>query len=407
MGQPAWSRGEHVEPVPIRLADVGTAPARRRMGWVLFLIAFGVFALWIATKVPTVSIPLLIALFVAYIFAPPVSWLERRGIPRALAVFGIGLTLVGIVAGLGAIVAPAAWEEIQRLPDSLRTVLQTLRERFGLAVPVSADALIPMVTKELSQTPSGKLVRTGTTALETMTAIILVPIFSVLVLYHFDRARDWMKAQVPPRHRESVLEVTGEADHAIGAFLRGQLLVALILAVLYTIGFFLAGTPHPIVLGVVSGMGNFIPFVGTAIGIALATILTLATGSGVTTLILTFVVFAVVQAFEGWLITPKIVGDRVGLSATSVILAVALFGELFGFLGLLFAVPILACLRIAFGLVLRSYRRSRIFSGGAPKSRCETPGDEPARQRCANYGLVERCHSERGTSPGTQAHSRS
>jgi predicted PurR-regulated permease PerM len=169
------------------------------------------------------------------------------------------------------------------------------------------------------------------------------------------------------------------------------MLVGAILCVLYSAGFWIVGTPYPFLIGIVSGLGNFIPFVGTLFGVVLATALVLLDGSGWTTLLLTFAVFGVVQGLESWVITPRIVGRRVGLSPLAVLVAVLVFGELFGLVGVVLAVPVAAALRITGSLVLQSYRRSVVYRGRLTPARVGLATDR-------RYGRNARASSARRTS---------
>jgi len=181
-----------------------------------------------------------------------------------------------------------------------------------------------------------------------------------------------MHALVPPRLRPVVSEVAHEIDEVLGQFVRGQLLVMLILAVLYSVAYSLIGVRLAVPIGIVAGLLSFIPYAGGATALGLALLMCLMVGTSWPQIAGVVAAYAVIQALEGFVITPRIMEEKVGLSAVWVLLALLVFGELFGFFGVLIAVPAAAVTKIFVLRALAHYRKSQLFTGATG------PGAEPA-----------------------------
>jgi predicted PurR-regulated permease PerM len=322
-----------------------------------------------------VSIPLLVAFIVAYFLRPVVRSLQRRGLPGPLAIVLILLSALLLVAGLVAVLGPQLAGEFADLPEKLQLMWERVTHwaeaRFGVDLTEAREAFTDLAVAKLKELPEsgGSPARSvlaalyggATSTLAALVGLFLTLVFIFFMLRGFDRVITAVRDLVPPRYRDSVVARAREIDRAMSSFLRGQITVAMILAVLYTLGFLLVGVPLAVAVGLIAGLGNVIPFVGTAIGVVLATGLVLLENPGWTQLLAVWGVFAVVQALEGWVITPKIVGESLDLSPFVVIVAVMVFGELFGFVGVLVAVPLTAVLKILGSSLLAGYRDSAFF----------------------------------------------
>lgn len=364
----------------------GTAGGRR--GWVRIAWGFGtllvLFSLvWLAMAVRSVSIPLLLGFIVAYFLAPVVKGLAKRGVPVPAAIALILLVAILLVGGAGALLGPQLADEFADLPEKTRLMAERCmawaETRFDIDLEEARASLRELLSEKISTldqsaiaTPAARVLGAiygG--AMGTLSALIgigMTLIFTFFMLRDFDRVVAAARDLVPPRFRPFVDARAREIDRAMSSFLRGQLTVAGILSVLYIIGFLIVGIPLAVAVGLIAGLGNVIPFVGTAVGLVLAIGLVLLEEPTMGMLGGTLGVFLVVQALEGWVITPKIVGESLDLSPFVVIVAVLVFGELFGFVGVLIAVPLTAVLKILGRSVMTSYRESEFFEedGAAP-----------------------------------------
>jgi predicted PurR-regulated permease PerM len=180
----------------------------------------------------------------------------------------------------------------------------------------------------------------------TILNLLLLPFIVYYLALDLKRVHYSVLIWTPKQARRRIRTIARKIDVTISAFLKGQVTVALILSVLYVTGLGILGIEQWFVLGVISGIGSVVPYLGAIIGVTLSTLMTLATFGTVQSLLLVWGLYVVVQALEGTLITPRIVGDQVGLSPLLVILALFAGASLFGVLGVLFAIPVAASLRV-------------------------------------------------------------
>ncbi len=327
----------------------------------------------------SVLTPIAFAFLVAYLCDPLVDRLERWRVPRGPAtavVLGGALLLMG--AGL-LLWLPAILSEVadfgQRLPGLLEQGFEQLRgwlRAQGVEVPDRlGDALRrvrldPGVAKE-ALAPAATLLHwlVGGTAsvADAVMALLMVPVFSAYLLYDFDRIVEVLRDLLPRGHRERVVELAREVDAALAAFVRGQISVMLVLSVLYAVVYSVVGVPLAVPIGVVAGLLSFVPYVGGAVALGLALLMSLLHWSGWGQIVALLCVYGLVQALEGFLITPRLVGAKTGLSDVWVLFALMAGGELFGFLGVLLALPGAAVARVFVLRAVRAYRASELYRG--------------------------------------------
>jgi len=246
-----------------------------------------------------------------------------------------------------------------QLPTNLHDALGAIREELRVETVEDVKKLAGPLSY-IALTVSG-----GTkNFFASLGGLLMIPFFAFYLLRDFDHITARAKELLPLRYREEVTVRAREIDVAMSSFVRGQLTVASILAAIYAVGLMLLGVPLGLVVGILAGFGNLVPFLGTAIGVVLATLMVLLDWHGPGQLLAVYGVFALGQTLEGWYLTPKIVGESVGLSPFAVIIAVLVFGELFGFFGLLIAVPLAASLKIVLRVAVESYRSSDFYRLG-------------------------------------------
>lgn len=359
--------------------------------WGLTTVVFVGAVIWLATSVDTVAVPLLTAFIIAYLLDPVVDRLEVRGIPRAPAI-GLILGAFLLVLFLALLfVVPQVVRQLAEVPEKLQQLIAAAvpwaEKTLGLDVPTDVESILAELQQQIAAVdvralaaPVGSVfaIAAGGTraALAVLAALVMVPVFAFYLLRDFDVIIARVDELIPAHLRPPVKARFAEIDLAMGSFIRGQLTVASILAVLYSVGLWAVGLPLALVVGVIAGLGNMIPYLGTALGIALATLMVVLDWQGFGQLALVYGVFLVVQGLEGWVITPRVVGESVGLSPFVVIVAVLAFGELFGFVGVLLAVPLAAILKILLRVALEAYQGSSFYR--ATRTSAETsPSLEP------------------------------
>lgn len=326
--------------------------------------------------------PIFTALGIAYLLDPLVDRFEKH-MPRGVAIT-IVLTLIGLVfVAFLLLILPAVLREVAQflrtLPDELAELVRRIEpwmRAHEIPVPHTLDEAI----EELNLAPAelaghaaaplsllGHIVYGGTASvMHALTTLLVVPVLAFYLLYDFDRMVAGARELVPGRMRKQVVEIASEIDAVLGQFLRGQLLVMLAMAVLYGIAYTLVGVRLAIPIALVAGLLAFIPYVGSGSALTMALIMCVVDWDGWTKPALVVVAYAVCQGLEGFVIVPRIVGDKVGLPAVWVLVALMVGGEIFGFLGVLLAVPVAAVVKIFVVRGLAWYRKSSVYLAGAP-----------------------------------------
>jgi predicted PurR-regulated permease PerM len=327
--------------------------------------------------------PIFFAFLIAYMLDPVVDRFEARGLSRAM---GIGVMLSIVLGSLSLfllLAIPSVAHDVVAFAQSLPSTLASLLDRleptltaYGVEVPHTLDEVLAQADLDAKEL-AGKAAAPATAAVTwllggtasligAMVGALMVPIFAAYLLYDFDRIVAGAGELVPPRWRDFVFTVAREADHVLGKFVRGQLLVMLALAVLYSLAYVLLGVRLAVLIGVVGGLLSFIPYVGGAVALGMGVLMSLLYWSGWGQLAGVLVAYTLIQLLESFVITPKVVGDEVGLSALWVLIALTAGGELFGFMGVLLALPTAAVLKIFIVRGLAAYRASDFFNDDAP-----------------------------------------
>jgi predicted PurR-regulated permease PerM len=359
-------------------------PARREI--VLprgFYIALGValgggILYWLSD----VLTPVFLAFTIAYVLDPVVDRFERWKFPRPAGIAvvlggtlaAITLFLVLAVPGIARDIATVA-EDLPRQAMALLGKLEPWLTRHGVKVPQSATEWIERfgasastVTGSLVSSASGVLgfVIGGTFSLiGSAMAALIVPVFAVYLLNDFDRITAAIRSLLPLRWREPVTSYAREVDAVLSHFMRGQLTVMGILAVLYSAAYAIIGVRLAIPIGIVAGLLNFIPYLGSAFALVAGLLMCLLGGGGLAQCLAVVLAYALIQTLEGFVLTPRIVGKTVGLSEAWVLFALFLGGEIFGFLGVLLAIPVTAVAKIFVARAVTHYRRTDLYLGGS------------------------------------------
>ncbi len=320
----------------------------------------GVFLIgWLLVKLSPILTPFIAAALLAYIGDPLVDKLETYKMRRTLAVVTVfvGLTLffILLVLLLGPMVKTQASALSEKMPEYLEKLESTVLPKVAGLLGVSSEggfgwsALFSEYGDKLSEVGgklAGSITKSGANLIGAVFTIALTPILAFYLLRDWDLLVARIGALIPRRYQEKTFLLAKESDQALGSFLRGQLLVMLGLAVVYTIGLMILGLDNAIAIGVLSGLVSFVPYLGFVVGIFLAALTAFAQGGGPLLLVGVVVVFAVGQAIEGTVLTPKLVGESIGLHPVIVIFAVMAGGQLFGFFGILLALPVAAVLSV-------------------------------------------------------------
>jgi len=344
--------------------------------WLLYAI-FVVVGWAILTYIARVVAPVLAALGIAYLISPVHEAIVRRGVSRSLAALGLLVLTLGSVAAAAVFLVPRVAHEATVFAHNLPRLVANFSvwAETNLGVEVPADWRMFLSSNEARSMVDGAAGPAQALAqaavggvfgvLAALAELLLVPVFAFYFLVDLPVIRSRIRGLIPPRRRGKALDILAEIDGVIAGWVRGQVTVLLILAGLYALGFSIVGMPLAIPIGLVVGMLSVIPFIGAIVGGAIAVGITVADGGGSDALIGVAVVLVVLHLLEALILTPKIVGHKVGLSESGALFAVFAGGKLLGFVGVLLAVPIAATIAVLVRHAVRFYERTDFFGDEA------------------------------------------
>lgn len=349
--------------------------------------------------------PFLAGALLAYIFDPLVDRLEAHGWSRVSGTVAVimlaGLAVLGLILIALPLFQGQFAELSQRLPATL-DLLQTrflpwLQQTFGIAIDPDLGALRTWLTEQATENSANWLPTLQTGALAVLGVavnLLLIPVVMFYLLKDWDVMVARVAALVPRDWMGTVTRVARAMDAVVGEFMRGQLAVMTILALYHGIALWAMGLDYALPIGILTGLLSFVPFLGIGLGLTLALLVALlqfADWSGVAWVA---GIFMVGQLVESYVITPRIVGERVGLHPVAVIFALAAFGQLFGFVGVLLAVPLAAVLLVALRELRGVYEQSALYRGGynagSPDSALPAMSTPLLESRIASLPLVHR-----------------
>lgn len=326
-----------------------------------------------------VLMPFLLAAVLAYALHPLVERLKARRVPRwlgaGLAISLLSLVLVAVLLLIVPVITkqvPLLREQVPALFDSVNTRLVPLLARFGIELQVDV-ALVRGWMQKLISGHEGELIdgllsslRIGGSALAAVFGnLILAPIVAYYLLLDWTNLVERSKGLIPPRWRASVQNFLDETDGVLGQYLRGQLLVMGVLAVFYTVGLALVGLKLALPIGVFTGLAVFVPYLGFGLGLVLGLLAAVLQFQTLTGVALVALVYTVGQVVESMYVTPRLLGERIGLHPIAVIFALMAFGHLFGFVGILVALPVSAVLLVAMRRAKSGYISSSLYLEGS------------------------------------------
>lgn len=363
-----------------------------RTNWMIAVALTG----WLIYLLAPILTPFIAGALLAYISDPLADRMERIGMGRTAAVIAVFLlTFIG-VALLVLLVVPLVRSQVVALVDALPAIvtqveqvwLPRITELVGIepGEDVGFAAFVARYSDMAGSWASTVLMsitRSGGALAAAVISLFLVPIITFYMLRDWDVLMARLGSLVPSEERGTIVRLASETDEVLGAFLRGQVLVMAGLACIYSAGLALVGVKFAVAIGVVAGLVSFVPYLGFVFGIALAGMTVMLEPDPLLRLGGVVATFAVAQFIEGSVLTPKLVGDRIGLHPVMVIFAIAAGGQLFGFFGILLALPAAAVLsvlvRFAYGRYLAEHPDAAEFAHAAddePIAESEADGVE-------------------------------
>lgn len=353
----------------------------RRLQWGLVLAV----VFWLLMALGPILVPFVLALLLAWLGDPLVDRIQRNGRSRVTGVVLVFTLMLLLVALALLILVPLLERQVSALVDAMPTVgewisgtaVPWIEERTGIALSAWADPqrLFDLVREYWEQvggfasTMLGYVQRSGFMVLTWTINLVLLPILTFYFLRDWDQLVAKVSRMIPRNHVGTVTRLARESDERLGGFLRGQFLVMLAQGVFYAIGLQLIGLRLGILVGLIAGLISFVPYLGATVGALLMLLAALVQAQGIDwqLLILGTVVFTAGQLLESYVLTPRLVGDRIGLHPVAVIFAVMAGGQLFGFLGMLLALPVAAVGNVLLTYAYERYTASRLYSGLVPE----------------------------------------
>jgi predicted PurR-regulated permease PerM len=350
-----------------------TPAQRQTLSWLLIALA-GVLLVWLLSPVLA---PFLIAGVLAYILRPAVERLVKRRVPRVLAVAVVEVLAFVLIAAVLLLIVPILSkelpllrEQLPQLADRLNQTLSPWLAQFGIQVSLDSASIKAFVVKYLSANIEDGLSAVlgsarigGSFLLALIGNAVLVPAVLFYLLMDWPQLSKRLHALIPPRLRDRVESFITECDEMLGQYLRGQLLVMGILAVFYSVGLALFRFDLAVPVGVFTGLAVFIPYLGFGLGLLLALLAGVLQFGSWYGVIAVAVVYGIGQVLESFILTPRLVGERIGINPLTVIFALLAFGHLAGFVGVLIALPVCAVLAVAGGRLHKLYLDSKLYRG--------------------------------------------
>jgi predicted PurR-regulated permease PerM len=332
-------------------------------------VACIVGVVWLIAELRELVVLLVLGYFIAYAIDPMLRKLEGWGLSRPWGFAVVCLALVGILVVCGATAIPTIIDEFGKLSQNLNAYLQTSKDKLvpflermkeylpeGIRDSVDLEVLNGSLVSVLSSVSGDTFKNVGRAVMNTLLQgysqaltilnVLLLPFIVFYIAVDLPQIHAFFRNLFPITTRSRVDRMCGEIDGYVSSFVRGQAIVCVVLFMLYALGLGVVGVDLWLLLAAIAGFGNMVPYVGTALGIFLSSIMAVVTFGDVGHVGWVLAVFAVVQFLEGMVITPRIMGESIGLSPLVIILSLFAGGQLFGLLGVFLAIPAAATLRV-------------------------------------------------------------
>ena len=353
------------------------SPAQQQaLAWTAITLALALL-LWLLGPV---LMPFVVASVLAYALDPVVSQLQKltRGrLPRVIAVVVVQVIFALLLLALVMLLVPILMHEIPRMRDQLPLMIERAQlvvapwlQQLGIEVVWDAGSLKALVLSAFSTSFEDGFKQAltslrigGSVALAIVGNLVLIPVVLFYLLLDGRRFVRQIEALVPLPMRRAYDGFVIECDAVLGQYLRGQLSVMALLAVYYSVALRLFGLELALPIGVFTGLAVFVPYVGFGLGLLLATLAGMLQMPPAQALVMVSAVYGVGQLIESFVLTPRLVGERIGLHPLHVIFALMAFGQLFGFVGVLVALPVSAVLLVAIRRLRDQYQHSKLYRG--------------------------------------------
>jgi len=342
--------------------------------WMLLLgLLITLFALYLLAPVLT---PFFAAALLAYLGDPLADKLEKR-MPRSLAVSIVFVVLFSFLTVVALLIFPLLAQQLTYLISNVpfyldnvqQNVVPMVAQKLGINIAaIDFDLIKKLFTAHYAQAGSvlsqlvASIAASGMAIVALLANLVLIPVVTFYLLRDWDKLVNRIDELLPRKSQPVIAKLAKESDDVLAAFIRGQFMVMLVLGIVYSCGLWFINLELALLIGMLAGLVSFVPYLGFIVGILAASVAVLLQTQDVIMLIPVFIVFGIGQALEGMLLTPLLVGDKIGLHPVAVIFAVLAGGQLFGFVGILLALPIAAVLAVLVRHMHSEYKSSAIFN---------------------------------------------
>lgn len=350
---------------------------KKTRGYKPWIIMAGVIAalIWLLFALGDILMPFIVSAVLAYVLNPLVQWLQMKRIRRGAASMLVMILTLFVLTALVLIIVPMLINQFNNLVERLPQLVHFAQNIFlpwvakvtGDYIELDTASIVAWLqshTGELTNTLKAimpTLMRQSTQVIAGVSNFLLLPFLLYYFLLDWKRWSNGIQALIPRRFVDTYMRITGNMDSVLGEFLRGQLTVMLIMGLVYGIGLMLTGLDSGFAIGMIAGILVFVPYLGAFTGLLLASLAAVLQFGSWPGVLMVWGVFAVGQFLESFFITPKIVGDRIGLSPFWVIFSLMAFGQLMGFVGMLIGLPLAAVTLVLLREGVNAYFASHFY----------------------------------------------
>ncbi len=364
--------------VPVHLpgSDAGS-----RWEWLAIAIVTGVLV-WLLAPV---LVPFVISAFFGYLGDPVVDRLERARMSRTFSVSLVFFVMTLLAALALFFLLPMIGDQVSHFMTQMPVYAQWMREtalpwidhriHLDLTPYLDPQQLVDMLRKHwqdagVATSVLGQVSHSGMVLIQVISNVLLVPVLSFYFLRDWDELVERIDILLPRAAEPTIARLARQADEMLGGFVRGQLLVMVCMGIWYTAALWMAGLDLALLIGLITGLLSFVPYLGVTIGIVISVIAALVQYGDLQHVMLVGGAFAIGQTLESFVLVPRLVGDKIGMHPVGVIFALMAGGQLFGFLGVLLALPVSAIAMVLLRYAHERYTTSRLYAGSHPP-----PGD--------------------------------
>lgn len=332
---------------------------------------------WFFYAISSILLPFVLAFVFAYFLHPAVQALQCKRLSRTWATSVVMALFVIFILGVVLIIVPILQGQVMALFAKVPTIAEGIRQHIQLVIAYAKEAISPEQLSDISNAVSqtvGSVLKSfangllgvltgGIVFFNLVSMLMITPVVLFYVLRDWQGVENQMTDLIPEKKKEKVMPILREINTTLSGFIRGQSMVCLLLGIFYGVGLSIIGLESGLLVGLLAGILSFIPYFGFLTGLILSVILAISTHASLGLWIGMGIVFVLGQILEGYVLTPKLVGGKVGLHPVWVIFALFAGGALFGFIGVLVAVPVAAVIGVFVRHILKWYYATGLYKG--------------------------------------------